>query len=357
MRGFGHGVKSVSCLCVIGMGEPGRVPGAACEQSSMTTRPAAASEFHRAVIIGAGAVGAHLAACLRPGTGLVVIDPDPRVGAAFVARGIPHAAAVGVGPGVQRPGDVAILATSAARAGTIAAALPSDLPIVCVANGLDLGIDPRRPAGLSFGVVEFAASSPAPGHARCTRPGWLTLDGGSASATWLAAAIDPGRQRTRLVPDLIAHRRSKLMLNASLDPVAAVIGGTLGDVFRGRESFAAFRALLAESLAVADASGWTLVAVQGMSPAGMRRVFGTPVLSAIASTIAGVQARSVQSTLAREIARGELGEADQLSGAIMRQGATVGVATPAHTRVLEVLGRLARAGGGGRPALASELMR
>ena len=322
----------------------------------MSTRPDAAPVFSRAFITRAGAVGSQLAAALCGGIKVLVIDPDARVGVAFAARCVPHAAAIGSGSGTLRSSDIAILATSAARAGAIAAVLPSDMPIVCVSNGLDLGIDPHRPGGLSFGVVEFAASSPATIHARCTRPGWLTLDRSAAPATWLAAAINRARQRTRLVPDLIAHRCSKLMLNASLDPVATVIGGTLGDVFRGRESFAAFRALLAEAVVVSNASGWSLVAVQGMSHARMRRVFGTPVLITIASTIAGIQAKAVQSTLAREITRGDLGEADQFSGAIVRQGAAVGVATPAHTRVLGVLGRLVRAGGG-RRALARQLIR
>jgi 2-dehydropantoate 2-reductase len=175
-------------------------------------------------------------------------------------------------------------------------------------------------------------------------------------ADWLAGALDPALQRTRVVDDLGAHRRAKLMLNASLDPVAAVIGGTLGQVFRGADSFAAFRALLREALAVARASGWRLAPMQGLTPGAMQRVFGTPLVGVLAARVAGWQARSVQSTLAREIARGELGEADQLGGAIIRQGAAVGLATPAHTRILEVLRSLARAGGGGRPGLTRELI-
>ncbi len=312
----------------------------------------------RAVIIGAGAVGTHLAASLRPGVRLLVVDPNRKVREAFGAQGVEttefDASMLVSGP--FEPGDVAILATSASRVVAAAARIPPWVPIVCVANGVETGLDPARSGGLSFGVVEFAASSPSPGRAVRTRTGWLTLLRGSSAAEWLAGAIDPTRQRTRLVGDLNAHRRAKLMINASLDPVAAVIGGTLGRVFQGRQSFAAFRVLLREALAVARASRWRLASIQGLTPGCMQLVFGIPLVGTLAAHVAGRQAQCIESTLAREIARGELGEADQLNGAIVRQGAAVGIATPAHTRALELLRRLAFEGGGGRPDLARELI-
>ncbi|MGH7130719.1 MAG: ketopantoate reductase family protein [Phycisphaerales bacterium] len=329
------------------------------EQFTHSESPTQAELRHppnRAVIIGAGAVGAHLAASFRRGVKLLVVDSDARVRSAFGDRRVETAE---LGSSVSscpfRPGDVAIIATSASRAAAAGAGVPPWVPMICVANGINAGLDADRSGGLTFGVVEFAASSVAPGHALRTRSGWLTLERGSVTAEWLAGALDPALQPARVVGDLHAHRRAKLMLNASLDTVAAVIGGTLGDVFRGRESFSAFRSLLSEALAVARASKWQLAPIQGLTPAGMQRVFGAPIVGAFAARVAAWQARSVQSTLAREIARGELGEADQLSGAIIHQGMAVRVPTPVHTRALEVLHRVAR-GGGGRPALVRELI-
>lgn len=313
---------------------------------------------NRAVIIGAGAVGAHLAASFRRGVKLLVVDSDARVRRAFGDRRVETAepGSAASTPCPFRPGDVAIIATSASRAVAAGAGVPAWVPMICVANGINAGLDADRSGGLTFGVVEFAASSVAPGQTLRTRSGWLTLERGSVAGEWLASALDPDLQRARVVGDLHAHRRAKLMLNASLDTVAAVIGGTLGEVFRGRESFAAFRALLREALAVAHASQWQLAPIQGLTPAGMQRVFAAPVVGMFAARVAAWQARSVQSTLAREIARGELGEADQLSGAIIHQGEAIRVPTPVHTRALEVLRRVARDGGGGRPALARELI-
>jgi 2-dehydropantoate 2-reductase len=328
------------------------MPSGSSSDSNLTPYPA------RAVIVGAGAVGAHLAASLRPGVRLLIVDQCSEVRKAFNARGIETAELGGAASesGPFQTGDVAILATSASRVASVGAKVPPWVPLICVANGLDTGLDPARPGGLTFGVIEFGASSSLPGHARCTRKGWLTLPRGSSDAEWLARSLDSTRQRTRLVHDLPAHRWGKLMLNASLDPVAAIIGGTLGTVFSGRQSFTAFRALLREALAVAQASHWRLAPIQGLTPRGLHRVFSTPFTGRLAARLASRQARAVESTLAREIARGELGEADQLSGAIIRQGAIVGVATPAHSRALDLLHRLARSGRCGQPDLACELV-
>ena len=321
----------------------------------------------RVVIIGAGAVGSHLAASLRSGLPLVVVDNAERVRAAFAARGIaavslfePPYSRSDSRSGLFRNGDVVVLATSAAVAVSAVEQVPTWVPIVCVANGLTPALTAMRNGAIAYGVVEFAVSSSSPGRAVRTRNGCLTLQRSSAGevTAWLAAAFDPRMQQVRLTDDIDALRYAKLMLNASLDPVAAIIGGLIGDVFRGRESFSAFRVLLDEALHVARAAGWQLGAIQGVRPESLSRIFATPFVRAFAAYAAAWQARRVASTLAREIGRGELGEAEHLCGAIASEGARVGVPTPAHERAMDVLRRISRApgGNGGRPDLVQQLM-
>lgn len=321
----------------------------------------------RAVIIGAGAIGSHLAASLRQDMPLLVIDRDERVRDSFIARGIESVspvdgreAAAMTGTPRFRSGDVAILVTSASAAAPAAMAVPPWVPMVCLSNGLTPDLVEARNGSLSYGVVEFAMSSSSPGRSSCTRAGWLTLQRtspGDATA-WLAAALDPRRQRSRLTDDIDGHRHGKLMLNSSLDPVAAIIGGAIGDVFRRTASFRAFRVLLGEAIAVARGAGWRLRAVQGVRPDVLSAVFATPMLRIVAARAAARQARAVASTLSREIQRGDLGEADHLCGAIAREGVRVGVATPGHLRAMDILRRIAGepGGNGGRPELARELV-
>ena len=320
----------------------------------------------RVVIIGAGAIGSHLAASLRKNTRVLIIDPCPHTRAAFAARGVEAISPAEIGEwGVA---DVVVLATSASVAARAVTHVPKSIPVICLANGLIPVLSTTRNGSLSHGVVEFAVHCSEPGIAMRTRDGWLTLqrDSPEDATQRLAAALDPQLQRVRFTDHIDAHRHSKLMLNSSLDPVAAAIGGTIGDVFRATESFRAFRTLLGESLRVARAAGWRLTAIQGVRPDLLHAIFRTPGIGALAARSAAKQAATVSSTLAREVARGELGEADHLSGAIIREGARLGVPTPAHMRAMDVLRRIAAHGGsegsggagarGGRPGLARELL-
>jgi len=140
--------------------------------------------------------------------------------------------------------------------------------------------------------------------------------------------------------------------------VAAIIGGAIGDVFRRRDSLGAFRALLGEALSVARAAGWRLRAVQGVRPDVLSAVFSMPVVRWASARAAAWRAATVASTLAREVSRGDLGEAEHLCGEIAREGARAGVRTPVHERAMDLLRRVAAApgGNGGRPELAGELL-
>src|SRR6185295_3423671 len=94
---------------------------------------------NRAVIIGAGAVGAHLAASFRRGIKLLVVDSDARVRSAFGDRSVETAELgnAASSPCPFRPGDVAIIATSASRAAAAGAGVPAWVPMICVANGIN----------------------------------------------------------------------------------------------------------------------------------------------------------------------------------------------------------------------------
>ena len=123
----------------------------------------------RVVIIGAGAVGSHLVASIRPEVPLLIVDREERVRAAYAARGIeavlpPDPAEGSSGP--QRRyfpfGDVVVLATSAARVLSASEVVPADIPIVSVTNGLTPELTAVRNGSVAHGVVEFAVSIHSP---------------------------------------------------------------------------------------------------------------------------------------------------------------------------------------------------
>lgn len=282
----GHGLL---CSCRT----PHSLPSEPTSRPMPTTpRPPA----RRAVIIGAGAIGSHLAASLRDGTPLLIIDPSAGVRSSFAARGTDSVCPTAdlsslpeSDPRHIRNGDVVVLATCASVATRAVANVPEAVPVICLANGLIPALRAARNGSLSHGVGEFAVHCSGPGVAARAKDGWLTLERDSShdATAFLAGAIDPARQRVRLAADIDHHRHGKLMLNSSLDPVAAVIGGTIGQVFLIPAAFGAFRTLMRESLRVASAARWRLAPVQGMRPGVLSMIFHTPLIASMAARSAG----------------------------------------------------------------------
>jgi hypothetical protein len=88
----------------------------------------------------------------------------------------------------------------------------------------------------------------------------------------------------------------------------------------------------------------------------MAGIFRIPLVGTLAAKVAAKQARNVTSTLSREVSRGELGEAENLCGAISLEGLRQGVPTPGHDAAMKLL-RLLSSGLGGtaRQDLAMEV--
>jgi len=131
----GHGLL---CSCRT----PHSLPSEPTSRPMPTTpRPPA----RRAVIIGAGAIGSHLAASLRDGTPLLIIDPSAGVRSSFAARGTDSVCPTAdlsslpeSDPRHIRNGDVVVLATCASVATRAVANVPEAVPVICLANGLPL---------------------------------------------------------------------------------------------------------------------------------------------------------------------------------------------------------------------------
>jgi 2-dehydropantoate 2-reductase len=283
---------------------------------------------------------------------VIVADTDPAVRQIWRERGL------GVLDSAQALGtfdygadDAVILATKATVATAAIAPVPAEVPVISISNGFNAELTEARPQGLAHGVVDFAASLRAPGEIVCTRRGGLTLQRDSAADVTrrLAAALEGGEIEAHLVDDIDGYRWSKLLLNASFDPVATLTGQTFGEIFAHRPSLEVLRRLLAEGVAVARAAGIALYPVQGTSPASLSRILHTPILSSIAAFFAARQARTVESAMLADVRRGAPTEIAFLNGHVVRTAEQVGVSVPCHAKVMELIGEIDR--GGRRPEL------
>ncbi len=237
-----------------------------------------------------------------------------------------------------------ILAVKATAAMESLAPVPAAVPVISIANGFNQGLIEARPESLALGVVDFAVRLKAPGDAICTRSGSLTLQShfDRDATRRLAAALEGSEIDLHLVDDIHGVLWSKLILNASLDPIAALGARTFGQVFAHRPSRNAARRLLREGVTVARAAGVTLVPVQGASPATLARILHTPVVSRVAAFFAARQARAVESVMLSDVVHGIPTEIDYLNGHIVRVAERCGVEVPAHRRIIDLICEMTR---------------
>jgi len=298
----------------------------------------AAERRTRFIIIGAGAVGSYLGQALAPKAPIMFAEIDPGVRDAWRSRGYQACSPDQLSE--LSATDVVVLATKSTVAQSAVLPVPAGVPVISISNGINQALRGRD--AVCFGVVDFAVSSTGPGAVQCTRPGSLILSRTSPedACARLAEALAGSDIRVELSDDIEGHIWSKLLLNASFDPVAAATGLTYGQVFRHKPSLHALRRLLREGVAVARAAGISLCPVQGVSPATLSTILHTPLLSKISAMVAARRARLIESAMLGDVRRGIVTEVSFLNGRIVAVGAEVGVSTPGHLKTVALMNDL-----------------
>lgn len=261
------------------------------------------------LVIGTGAVASFLIPRLRDGGQQVQVfgSPGPRLRALALAP----SDAVFEPSQVAYHGDWLVLCKTFQNSGKVEALLgaPGPKRILVLQNGLEpetdwasLGVEVER------GLLTYGLTSVGPGRSVGGEQGEILLPPGSSWSEKLRAA---GLQ-VREVGDVQAAVWWKLVINASLNVVAALNGLRNGELM---EHSSAFRraALAAEEVAlVAQAEGITIGAGEGAR--AMERV-------------ARATSNNVCSTLA-DLRGGRPTEYDAINGALLRRARELGVSTP-----------------------------
>jgi 2-dehydropantoate 2-reductase len=203
--------------------------------------------------------------------------------------------------------------------------------IVTLQNGVDNVERLRASASLDpvAAVVYVASSVPGPGHVKHGGRGDLLIgdlpgrsgpprDAGIAQvAAWFEAAGVP----CRVSPNIEVDLWTKMITNAALNPISAVVGATYGDIVAVPEPRETIRQLVNECVAVAHSSGVSLPDVDYVE---MVWQFSERVGQIYAST-------------AQDLDRGRPTEIDALNGFVVRRGAEVNVPTPVNQALLALV--------------------
>ncbi|MBL7139640.1 MAG: 2-dehydropantoate 2-reductase [Planctomycetes bacterium] len=290
--------------------------------------------FQHVVIVGPGAVGLCVAVHLAGTDGgprVTLVDHDAGRAARLSARplrlrtegGILEAR-VPVRLAPDEPPDLVILATKAHQAGRAVAAAAAWIgraPLVTLQNGLGVTEEvaaalPRT--GVITGVTYQAANVVAEGevhHAAnvLTHLGYLAGPADAvaeAVADLFARAGLPARVEADMTPVVWW----KLLINAAINPVAALAGVRNGEVAHRPTLAALVSALADEGQAVARAEGV--------------RLPGEDAAAAALQTARATAAN--RCSMLQDLDAGRPTEVEYLNGAIVRLAAARGVSVPTH---------------------------
>jgi len=304
----------------------------------------ASTPLPRVAVVGAGAVGAYFGGMLaRAGANVTLIgrpvhvDVWRRDGLYVDSINFQERIAVEASTDVARSGDADLVLFSVKSLDTeetarqLARHVRGDAAVVSLQNGVDNVARMRAAAALDpiASVVYVASSMPAPGRITHGGRGDLLIgdlpgrpdppreDTLARVSAWFEAAGVP----CRVSPNIAADLWTKLITNASLNAISAVVHAPYGDVVAIPESREAVRQLVNECVAVARADGVSLPDVDFVD-----------LVLRFAEKVGPVYASTAQ-----DLDRGKPTEIDALNGFVVRRGDQLGVPTPVNQSLVALV--------------------
>jgi 2-dehydropantoate 2-reductase len=302
------------------------------------------TSWPRVAVVGAGAVGGYFGGMLaRAGAHVVLIGRPVHVdvwkrdglvvdSVNFKER-IPVEASTDIG--ASAAADLVLFSVKSPdtqeTARQLARHVTREALVISLQNGVDNVEQIRAAASLDpiAAAVYVASSMPAPGLIKHDARGDLLIGdfpGRSGPprhaavahvASWFEAAGVP----CRVSPHIDSDLWTKLIVNAALNAISAVVQVPYGEIIGTPESRDTVRQLVNECVAVARADGVSL-----------------PESDYIEMVLRFAEnAGQVYSSTARDLARGRKTEIDALNGFVVRRGARLGVPTPVNQSLLALV--------------------
>jgi 2-dehydropantoate 2-reductase len=292
----------------------------------------------RVAVLGAGAVGSYFGGMLaRAGSQVTLIGRPAhveaiRAGGLFLdAASFQERVAIGASAEVSaaRDADVILFCVKTTdteeAARSLAPHVSAGAIVVSLQNGVDNVGRIRAASGIDAlpAVVYVAAALPEPGHVKHLGRGELVVgelkDGGSPASSRgdrterVTSLFTSAKVPCRVSPDISVDQWTKFIMNCAGNAVTAITQTSYAAAGRNLQTREVMSQVIAETVAVARASG---VALPEVDFIGMGLKFIESIGYATSST-------------AQDLARGKRTEIDSLNGYVVRRGKELGIATPA----------------------------
>ena len=314
----------------------------------------------RIVVAGAGAIGSVIGGSLtRAGVDIWFIDPWLDHVRALQAHGL----------FLQDPDTTSLIRVKALHMSEADALRDIDILLVCVksydtASTVSLLKPCLRPGafavscqnginedtiasilGASFTlgcVIHLGATLMGPGHAKRLRRGGHfvvgELDGKVTERVKSLALLLSSCTETIITDNLRGHRWVKLAYNSSGNPLLALTGYTVQELYAQEKATPLIRAIILELIRVAEACGHRVEPIHGI-PA---EIWKTDVFTRVDAIEEAFRehARVLgnrRSSMVYDLEQGRPMETDFLNGYVARKGEDVGVATPVNRAIAEMV--------------------
>lgn len=290
----------------------------------------------KVAVMGAGAVGGYYGGLLARAGHEVVLIGRPAHVEAMQAHGLRLQTAsfderIAVQAGTEAAAAAGaelvlfcVKSTDTETAGAqLAPVLAPNAVVLSLQNGVDNAGRLARVLGRSVipAVVYVATEMAGPGHVRHHGRGELVL-ADTPAARSLVEVFGAAGVPVQVSGQVDAALWSKLILNCAYNALSAITRRPYGELVQGEGVWQVMREVVDECLAVASAAG--------VAPLDDP----WPAVERIARSMPGQF-----SSTAQDLLRGRPSEIDHLNGIVVREGARLGVATPAN-RVLLALVKL-----------------
>ena len=298
----------------------------------------------RVAVVGAGAVGGYFGAMLaRAGAPVTLIGRSRHVDiwkrnglfleSANFQDTIPVQASAELD--AARDADLVLFTVKAVdteeTARQLAHHLRAGALVISLQNGVDNVPLMRAAAALDpvAAAVYVASAMPTPGRVKHGGRGDLLIGDlpgrrgarRDAELTRLSAWFEAAGVPCRVSADIEADLWAKLITNAALNAISAIVHATYAEVAASPDSREVMRLLVNECVAVARVSGVALPAVDYVQ-----------LVWEFAERIGAVYASTSQ-----DLERGKRTEIDALNGFIVRRGTELGVPTPVNQTLLALV--------------------
>ena len=290
----------------------------------------------RIVLVGAGALGSALGGTLAlHGADVWLVTRNAAHREAIAARGlvlvgaegetIAHPCVAASCADIQAPADLVLIlsksADTAAAAQDATAVIGPETLVVSLQNGLGheaILADICGPEHVLGGKTYAGGVMLAPGRVLASVAGKRTIVGAlgaapAAPAAALAHMLSAHGLPCEASPNMIGAIWDKLLINAATGALTALTRLTYGEISVRPELRAAALAAVAEAIDVAKARG---IALSVASPE-----------QAWEMALAGLP-DSFRTSMLQTLEKGQRTEVDFINGAVVREGAAVGIATP-----------------------------